>query len=248
MRKEHENNRDENNSSDSENNQDANNASLNSNENSIENSIEDSNEDQSDITVPPASTIASSDSNDDSNEDQSDITIPPASIIASSSSNENSNDDSNENQSDITVSPASTTVSSYSVIQINVIDTPDPDLCFIMNNVSVKSPSQYATSSQKEITRLLEKEVFEVVNQQDISSNNRIFNSRFVDEVKHSDTNIQDAKLYLRDIAQAYVQFSSELNHFYTRFSEELIKMLDVDHNFFLKHHSLIQYQMQTCN
>ena len=111
----------------------------------------------------------------------------------------------------------------------------------------VKIFNQYVTSKQKEITKLLKKEIFEIVNQQDILSNTRIFNFRFVDEIKHSDTNIQNAKLYLRDITQAYVQISSELDHFYIRFAEKLIKMLDVDHNFFLKH-SLIQHQVQTCD
>ena len=107
-------------------------------------------------------------------------------------------------------------------------------------NVFVKSSNQYAASRQKEITGLLEKGVFEVVNQQNILSNIRIFNFDFVDEVKHSGTNIQDAKLYFRDITQAYVQFSSKLNEFdfYIRPSKEPIKMIDVDHNFILKQHT----------
>ena len=179
-------------------------------------------------------------SNSENNQDANN-----ASLNSNENSIESSNENSNENQSDITVLSASTIVSSYSVIQINVVDTFDFELCFIMNNVFVKNDNvfvnsfnQYVASRQKEITRLLKKEIFEIVNQQDISSNNRIFNFRFVDEIKHSDTNIQNAKLYFRDIAQAYVQFSSKLNHFYTRLSEELIKMFDVDHNFILKQHT----------
>ena len=256
MRKESENNQDENNPPDSN-----------------ENSNEDPNENQSDITVPHASTIASSNSNDDSNEDQSDITIPPASTIAPPSSNE----DSNEDQSDITVPPASTTVPPYSVIQTNVF---------------VKNPSQYAASGQKEITGLLEKEVFETANQQDIPYNTRIFNSPFVDEIKHPGTdkafeksrlvvqtyNDEEKTLILtqsstiqrhhtRGKRSSNIRLSEELikmldvDHNFilkhhtkeerssnVRPPEELIKMLDADHNFFLKHHSLIQHQVQTCD
>ena len=226
---------------------------------------------------------------EDSDQPEDENNPPNSNENSNEDSNENSNEDSNENQSDIP--PASTIVSSvsaprgrgrsrkYPLIQTNVVDTFDPDLCFIMN-VS-KDSSQYSASRQKEITGLLEKGVFEiVVDHQNISSNTRIFNSRFVDAIKHSgidkafeksrlviqayndeektlvltqSSTIQrvsqrliicltvvlqdtDTKLYLRDITQAYVQSSSELNRdFYIRSSEELIKMLDVDQSCILK-------------
>ena len=49
-------------------------------------------------------------------------------------------------------------------------------------------PSQYTTSRQKEIAGLLEKGVFKVVTTEDIPSNTRIFNSRFVDEMMNPGT------------------------------------------------------------
>ncbi len=133
-------------------------------------------------------------------------------------------------------------------------------------------PAQYTTSRQKEITGLLEKDVFKVVTGGDILSNARIFNSRFVDELKHAGTDkayeksrlvvqgyndqekdlvltqsltiqrvsqrliicltamFQDnnnIKLYLRDITQAYVQSTSNLNReFYIRPPPKLILLL----------------------
>ena len=226
---------------------------------------------------------------EDSDQPEDENNPPNSNENSNEDSNENSNEDSNENQSDIP--PASTIVPpvpaprgrgrprKYPLIQTNVVDTPDPDLCFIMN-APIKNSSQYAASRQKEITGLLKKGVFEVANQKDIPPNTRIFNSRFVDEIKHPGTDnafeksrlviqtyndeekalvltqsstIQrvsqrliiclaavlqdtDTKLYLRDITQAYVQSSSELNRdFYIRSSEELIKMLDVDQSCILK-------------
>ena len=133
-------------------------------------------------------------------------------------------------------------------------------------------PAQYTASRQKEINGLLEKSVFKVVTGGDIPSNARIFNSRFVDEVKHAGTDkayeksrlvvqayndqekdlvltqsptiqrvsqrlivclaamFQDnnnIKLYLRDVTQAYVQSTSNLNReFYIRPPPELISLL----------------------
>jgi hypothetical protein len=48
--------------------------------------------------------------------------------------------------------------------------------------------SQFAESRQKEINDLIEKDVFRSVSKNDVSSDVRIFNSRFVDEIKHFDT------------------------------------------------------------
>ena len=52
----------------------------------------------------------------------------------------------------------------------------------------IKNYSQYSAFKQKEITKLLKKEIFEiVVDYQNVFSNNRILNFCFVDEKKHSD-------------------------------------------------------------
>ncbi len=47
--------------------------------------------------------------------------------------------------------------------------------------------SQFATFKQKKINDLIEKNVFQSVNKNDVSLDVRIFNSRFVDEIKHFD-------------------------------------------------------------
>jgi hypothetical protein len=56
----------------------------------------------------------------------------------------------------------------------------------IFNIISVDS--SFTAFRQKEIADLLEKEVFLPINKRDVSSNIRIFNSRFVDEVKNPGT------------------------------------------------------------
>jgi hypothetical protein len=48
--------------------------------------------------------------------------------------------------------------------------------------------SQFAAFRQKEINDLIEKDVFQSVRTDDVSLDVRIFNSRFVDEIKHLDT------------------------------------------------------------
>ncbi len=48
--------------------------------------------------------------------------------------------------------------------------------------------SQFAAFRQKEINELIEKDVFQSVDKNDVSFDVRIFNSRFVDEIKHLDT------------------------------------------------------------
>jgi hypothetical protein len=47
--------------------------------------------------------------------------------------------------------------------------------------------SQFVESRQKEINDLIEKDVFQSVNKNDVSLDVRIFNSRFVNEIKHLD-------------------------------------------------------------
>ncbi len=56
----------------------------------------------------------------------------------------------------------------------------------IFNIISIDS--SFIAFRQKEIVDLLEKEIFLSINKRNVSLNIRIFNSRFVDEVKNSDT------------------------------------------------------------
>lgn len=165
------------------------------------------------------------------------------------------------------------------------------NLCFIMKNLGNtdelflaendhSQPSQYTASRQKEINRLLKKNVFKIISHEDVLEDTRIFNSRSVDEIKHPGTDmayeksrlmvqayndfnkdlvltqsptiqrvsqrliicmtatLQDdhTKLYLRDITQAYVQSTSDLNRdFYIRPPVELVKLLNVPANCILK-------------
>lgn len=163
-----------------------------------------------------------------------------------------------------------------------------PDICFAMDDFDIQDPGsfvvdeadlklpQFTASRQKEITGLLEKNVFMVVDHKDIPNDARIFNSRFVDEIKNAGTDkafeksrlvvqayndlnkdlvltqsptIQrvsqrlivclaavlqndDTGLYLRDVTQAYVQSTSELNRdFYIRPPPELATMLGIKAN-----------------
>ena len=83
------------------------------------------------------------------------------------------------------------------------------DICFVMikfdvftNKDANAQPPQYTVSRQKEIVRLLEKGVFKVVTTENIPSNARIFNSRFVDEMKNPGTDKAYGKSRL--VVQAY--------------------------------------------
>jgi hypothetical protein len=76
-------------------------------------------------------------------------------------------------------------------------------LSFVFNNDSIDSNfalafvakfetnhtslSQFAVFRQKKTIELIEKDVFQSVNRIDVLSSTRIFNSRFVDEIKHLD-------------------------------------------------------------
>jgi hypothetical protein len=53
---------------------------------------------------------------------------------------------------------------------------------------SVNIDSSLISFRQKEIAELLEKDVFLSINKRDVSADVRIFNSRFVNEIKHSET------------------------------------------------------------
>ncbi len=61
-------------------------------------------------------------------------------------------------------------------------------LNFTLNSITADSSSSFTASRQQEIAELLEKDVFLSVNRAEIFPNIRIFNSRFVNEIKHSKT------------------------------------------------------------
>ena len=137
------------------------------------------------------------------------------------------------------------------------------------NQFPMKKGNQFTASRQKEISGLLEKGVFKLVQFEDIPAGARVFNSRFVDEIKNAGTEkvfeksrlvlqayndinkslvltqsptiqrvsqrllfclattISNTKLYLRDVTQAYVQSTSDLNRdFYIRPPHELATLL----------------------
>ena len=147
------------------------------------------------------------------------------------------------------------------------------NLCFVMkedeNQFPMKKGNQFTASRQKEISGPLEKGVFKIVQFEDIPAGARVFNSRFVDEIKNAGTEkafeksrlvvqayndinkslvltqsptiqrvsqrlliclattISNTKLYFRDVTQAYVQSTSDLNlDFYIRPPHELATLL----------------------
>lgn len=128
-----------------------------------------------------------------------------------------------------------------------------PNLVAFINETENSPQPSFVESRQKELNGLLENGVFRVVDATEIPLGTRIFNSRFVDEIKNPGTNKATEKsrlvvqayndrekefvltksptiqrvsqriilalsamlpldFYLRDITQAYVQSSTELN------------------------------------
>lgn len=75
--------------------------------------------------------------------------------------------------------------------------------------LSTTAPVLFADSRRKEINGLLEKSVFEVVLISDVSKGTRIFNSRFVDEVKNAGT--ANAFEKSRLVVQAYNDHGKDL-------------------------------------
>jgi hypothetical protein len=61
-------------------------------------------------------------------------------------------------------------------------------VAFKLDSIVHIALSQFAAFRQKEINDFIEKDVFQSVVKNDVSFDVRIFNSRFVDEIKHSDT------------------------------------------------------------
>jgi hypothetical protein len=57
----------------------------------------------------------------------------------------------------------------------------------ILEEISSKFTSTFAESRRKEINDLLKRQVFEIITISEVLKNVRIFNSRFVDEIKHLD-------------------------------------------------------------
>jgi hypothetical protein len=72
----------------------------------------------------------------------------------------------------------------------------------IFNIISIDLSSSFIAFRQQEIVDLLEKKIFLSINKKNVSANIRIFNSRFVDEVKTSD--IEKAFEKFRLMIQAF--------------------------------------------
>ena len=88
--------------------------------------------------------------------------------------------------------------------QVNLVTS--ADICFVIDNpedadFNSKLP-QFTLSRQKEISGLLEKGVFKLVNPEDVPADARVFNSRFVDEIKNAGTDKAFEKTRL--VVQAY--------------------------------------------
>jgi hypothetical protein len=104
---------------------------------------------------------------------------------------------------------------------------------------SPASISIFAESRRKEITDLLEKRVFELIIIDAVLKNARIFNSRFVDEIKHSD--IADVYEKFRLMIQAYNDQNKTLmliqSSTIQRMSQRIILVLAafIKHNLYLR-------------
>ena len=73
---------------------------------------------------------------------------------------------------------------------------------FFQNDQHMQAPGPFVESRKKEINDLFEKGCFEIVSASDVFHEVRIFNSRFVDEIKNIDT--IDAYEKSRLVVQAY--------------------------------------------
>ena len=94
------------------------------------------------------------------------------------------------------------------------INQTSSDICFIMNDSNLFSvenieTSQFIAFRQKKISKLLEKEIFKIVNSENVFVDTHIFNSRFVDEIKNVDIDKLFEKSRL--IIQAYNDMNKEL-------------------------------------
>jgi hypothetical protein len=82
---------------------------------------------------------------------------------------------------------------------ITVFLQDEDDSSFVFALISILT---FAESRRKEINDLLKRQVFEIITISEVLKNVRIFNSRFVDEIKHSD--ISQAYKKFRLMIQAY--------------------------------------------
>lgn len=88
------------------------------------------------------------------------------------------------------------------------IDFTSSDICFVFNNFSPEPP-QFVASRHKEVSGLIEKGVFQLIDHQAVPPGARIFNSRFVDEIKHPGT--EKAYEKSRLVVQAYNDQNKDL-------------------------------------
>jgi hypothetical protein len=75
-------------------------------------------------------------------------------------------------------------------------------LNFTLNSITDSTVSRFIASRQQKMTELLEKKVFLSIRKTDVLSDVRIFSSRFVNEIKHFDTNKAFEKFRL--VVQAF--------------------------------------------
>jgi hypothetical protein len=71
----------------------------------------------------------------------------------------------------------------FADITVFLQDEDDSSLIFLLISILT-----FAESRRKEINDLLKRQVFEIITISEVLKNVRIFNSHFVDEIKHSDT------------------------------------------------------------
>ena len=86
------------------------------------------------------------------------------------------------------------------------VDEIDEVECFFVDQFEPKTPSQFVASKQKEVLKLIEKEVFQLTDFSEIPMGIRIFNFRFVNEIKHQ--SIEKKLKKSRLMMQAYNDFN----------------------------------------
>ena len=86
------------------------------------------------------------------------------------------------------------------------VDEIDEVECFFVDQFEPKTSSQFVVSRQKEVLELIEKEIFQLTDFSEIPMGIRIFNSRFVDEIKHQ--SIEKKLKKSRLMMQAYNNFN----------------------------------------
>lgn len=78
---------------------------------------------------------------------------------------------------------------------------------FYYHNINIRL-FLYTLSRQNKILRLLNKRIFQVVNPRHVPVDIRVFNSRFVDEIKNTSTNKAFQKFRL--VVQSYSDFNED--------------------------------------